>query len=271
MTTSRLVILPYKIASQSAKKLAEGLSQRLNLKVRRIRPEGNYIPVNSFRSHRLVCNYGSTVDLLNRLQFLPKEQILNHPSVCAVASNKLSSFTIFSRSEIPTVEWTTSREQALQWILSGSVVVCRTILNGHSGSGIFLAFAPDELVGAPLYTRYKKKKKEFRVHVFQGSVIDIAEKRKTRNENHPEGSAALIRSHRNGWVFCRDAIAEPENLRELAIAACKALQLDFGAVDIIWNEHENKCYVLEINTAPGLEGTTRTKYVDAIYSWQRNL
>ena len=42
-----------------------------------------------------------------------------------------------------------------------------------------------------------------------------------------------------------------------------AIDLQFGAVDIIWNEKENKCYVLEINTAPGLVGTTLTKYTEA--------
>ena len=43
-----------------------------------------------------------------------------------------------------------------------------------------------------------------------------------------------------------------------------AVGLKIGAVDIIWNELENKCYVLEINTAPGLEGTTLVKYTEAI-------
>jgi D-alanine-D-alanine ligase-like ATP-grasp enzyme len=36
--------------------------------------------------------------------------------------------------------------------------------------------------------------------------------------------------------------------------------LDFGAVDIIYNAKRNECYVLEVNTAPGLEGTTVEKY-----------
>ena len=40
----------------------------------------------------------------------------------------------------------------------------------------------------------------------------------------------------------------------------KELGLDFGAVDVIWNEHESKAYVLEINTAPGLEGSTVEDY-----------
>jgi glutathione synthase/RimK-type ligase-like ATP-grasp enzyme len=37
--------------------------------------------------------------------------------------------------------------------------------------------------------------------------------------------------------------------------------LDFGAVDVIWNERQQRAYVLEINSAPGLEGTTIDDYV----------
>ena len=36
--------------------------------------------------------------------------------------------------------------------------------------------------------------------------------------------------------------------------------LTFGAIDVIWNEHQQKAFVLEINTAPGIEGTTVEKY-----------
>ena len=43
-----------------------------------------------------------------------------------------------------------------------------------------------------------------------------------------------------------------------------AVGLKFGAVDLIWNELENKSYVLEINTAPGLTGATLEKYAQAI-------
>lgn len=42
--------------------------------------------------------------------------------------------------------------------------------------------------------------------------------------------------------------------------AVKACGLDFGAVDIIWNNHYQKAYVLEINTAPGLEGSSVDNY-----------
>ena len=48
----------------------------------------------------------------------------------------------------------------------------------------------------------------------------------------------------------------------MAINAC---QLDFGAIDMayVYNEHsgEHEAYVIEVNSAPGLEGTTLHNYV----------
>jgi D-alanine-D-alanine ligase-like ATP-grasp enzyme len=40
--------------------------------------------------------------------------------------------------------------------------------------------------------------------------------------------------------------------------------LDFGAVDVIWNEKQQRAYVLEVNTAPGLEGQTVDDYARGI-------
>jgi D-alanine-D-alanine ligase-like ATP-grasp enzyme len=58
-------------------------------------------------------------------------------------------------------------------------------------------------------------------------------------------------------------VVEPAGLRELGVAAVAAVGLDFGAVDIIWNQTQDRCYVLEINTAPGLCNTTCQKYAEA--------
>ena len=37
--------------------------------------------------------------------------------------------------------------------------------------------------------------------------------------------------------------------------------LTFGSVDVIYNEHRDKAYVLEVNTASGLSGETVDDYV----------
>lgn len=122
----------------------------------------------------------------------------------------------------------------------------------------------NEVVAAPLYTKYKRKDKEYRVHVFKGEIIDTQEKRRVGKSHRPATYNEYIRNHSTGWVFCRGGLRIPIGLHELALSAITALELDFGAVDIIHNSKHQKSYVLEVNTAPGLEGTTLTKYVDAI-------
>jgi D-alanine-D-alanine ligase-like ATP-grasp enzyme len=47
-----------------------------------------------------------------------------------------------------------------------------------------------------------------------------------------------------------------------ALLAIEACGLDFGAVDIIFNERKQTAFVLEVNTAPGLTGQTVAGYVE---------
>jgi len=156
-------------------------------------------------------------------------------------------------------EWTTDKAIAIGW---NATYMARTILNGHSGSGIFICEPDDEVKPhAPLYVQYKKKKHEYRVHIFNSEVIDVTQKKKRRDAEFID---TKIRNHKNGWVYAREDVTEPQDLREQAQRAMLAVNLKFGAVDLIWNQLENKCYVLEINTAPGLVGTTLTNYVQAI-------
>jgi D-alanine-D-alanine ligase-like ATP-grasp enzyme len=113
--------------------------------------------------------------------------------------------------------------------------------------------------------QYKKKRHEYRVHFFKVGqnkfeIIDVTQKKKRKGFENVD---TKIRNHKNGWVYAREDINEPQDLRTQALNAAFASDLDFGAVDLIWNEHENKCYVLEVNTAPGLTGTTLSAYVNA--------
>lgn len=262
MPVSRAVLLPYKLGSRSAKLLARSLTTLLGgLKVRRVRHEGRYRP----RRRSLVVNYGSS----HRPAWPDLGRWLNRPEACAKAGNKLNAFRVFKEAGLAIPEFTTDRAEAERWIADGRTVVCRTLLNSHSGRGIVLADAQHPIVQAPLYVKYKKKRKEFRVHVFQGRVIDVAEKRRRRREIRPPNFDGYIRNLANGWVFCRDGIERPADMAQLATAACAATGLDFGAVDIIWNEKENKCYLLEVNTAPGLQGSTLNNYANAIHGWLR--
>lgn len=264
MVASRLVIYPYKMGSRSAKDLAARVTTIIGNKVRRVREVGRYHP----KMRSVVLNWGNA----RRPQWAggwgweDHDGWLNTPGSVAVASNKHSAFALMKTHEIPTPDWTAEWRVAESWLREGSIVLSRMLLNSHSGRGIHINHPeePYNLVRAPLYVKYKKKRKEFRVHVFNGQVIDLAEKRKFRTERRDESFVGLIRNHSNGWAFCRSNIIEPAGLRNLAIQSVASLGLNFGACDIIWNEKENKCYTLEVNTAPGLEGTTLERYSQAV-------
>jgi D-alanine-D-alanine ligase-like ATP-grasp enzyme len=45
-----------------------------------------------------------------------------------------------------------------------------------------------------------------------------------------------------------------------------AINLSFGAADIIYSRKKNAAFVLEVNTAPGIEGLTVLDYANAITS-----
>jgi len=53
----------------------------------------------------------------------------------------------------------------------------------------------------------------------------------------------------------------PEDIFLQSTLAVNCLGLDFGAVDIIYNQKKDVSFVLEVNTAPGLEGSTLNEYV----------
>lgn len=250
MKQKRIILIGYKIGSRSLKNLQANLKEdQQDRRVLRVRKDS--VRYKRRPSDKIVT-WGKVAPSPHELA--GQEQAKH------IACNKLLSFRKFKEYGVSCPEWTTDLAEALEWHFAGKPVLARTKLTGHSGEGIeFIGEAP--YPHARLYVQYKKKKHEFRVHVFQSKVIDVTQKKRRAGF---EGRNNQIRNHQNGWVYCRENIQEPEGLQQLALDACSAIGLLSGAVDIIWNEKENKCYVLEVNTAPGVEGTTCKKYTNEI-------
>lgn len=244
---NRVVLVPYKMGSKSAKLLKESLVAE-GLRCFRKRITDTYLP----KRNDLIIYYGGT-DIMRASQ----EGALNYYR--DAAQNKLYAFKALQAANLSTVEWTEDVAVAQTW----PCAVARATLTGHSGQGITTHEQGQPLPNVPLYTKYMKKTYECRVHVFNGKVIDaqIKRKKKTEDDTQPD---TFIRNIHTGWVYCREDFVLQEVAKELSIAACTALQLDFGAVDLIYNKHYNTFYILEVNTAPGLEGTTLNNYVKAI-------
>lgn len=244
-------IFPYKQVSKSAKALSEALGGKvLKVENSKWKPRKN--------DGSVVINWGSTKLDVDKYPTI----ILNYPANVATASNKLLAFQTLKDAEVSIPVFTSNQEEARKLIREGKKVVCRTKLSGHSGEGIVIVEEEDQLVDAPLFTEYLPKKQEYRVHVFRGKAFFI--QRKARNREIPDDQVDWkVRNHQNGFIYAHKDVQYPDGIKELAASAVDAIGLDFGAVDIVVSK-QNMMFVLEVNTACGLEGTTLEKYRDVL-------
>ena len=175
--------------------------------------------------------------------------------------DKLFQYQWFKDNQVPGLSFTTNKETVQQWLSGGFTVFARTLTKASEGKGIVVLSGESPLVAAPVYTQYRKKKREYRVHVYKDQVVQVLEKRKKKGF---EGTNTKIRNTANGYVFCSQDVVEPAGIRELALKASKVTASDFKGVDIGFNEKLNELFVIEVNSAPGIEGSNVDKYVEAI-------
>lgn len=253
----KLRILPYNMTSESARDLAKYLN------CLRVYPDRNFVPHPS----HLIINWGCST---SPVWYRRGVKMLNKPAAVRVAANKLSTLTELRHAGIAVPDFTIEKHIAQNWVDNGEVVLERHTLTGNSGKGISMVRRDYDsahmeipirtrLKPAPLYTKYIEKTREFRVHVLNGEVIDYIEKKKRRTR--PDNFSPYVSSVHCGWIFARRGVVHSPNVTRSAIEAVTALGLEFGAVDVAY--FNNLPFVLEVNTAPGLHGTTLVKYVNA--------
>jgi hypothetical protein len=223
--------------SSSLKRLALSLSKAMGYKVFR---------TTNVRPHRRQLRYGDSVD-------------------------KLTQYKWFQQQGLSALEYTTSLQEAQKWFADGNVVFGRLLLNASCGDGI-VVFNPsveqEQWVHCPVYTKYKKKKREFRVHVFKDKVVAIVEKRRKNGWTGQQDTK--IRNLANGYVFCQDIELTPTlmgRITALALAASKVSGSDFKGVDLGYNEKNDDLFVIEVNSAPGVVGQNVDNYVKVIKAY----
>lgn len=248
-------LYPYKDGSASAKALAEALG------IKRIKREGSkFKPAG-----KTIINWGSSS--------IPYENaiILNTPEALSRATNKLHFFNDMSEADLDDwiVPYTTDPDIVRDWLRDGDTVVVRNKLTGHSGEGIeLLDEAEGDIPNAPLYTKYVPKKHEFRVHCNRDSNGNIAifdvQRKARKTDVADENVNWKIRNLDGGFIYAREGFTTPASVASCAVQIFNATGLDFGAIDIIYNEKKECAYALEVNTAPGLTGTTLEKYTEML-------
>lgn len=213
---------------------------------------------------------------------LPDSIVLNSPDKVAISSNKLRTFELLKAADVPHVRWTVDKGEVTKWLDKGHKVLARRSLSSSGGRAISVlerlggSGGGEQLVEAPLYTRYFPKTHEFRVHVVDGKAIDLTEKKLREGLKERREQVAIVRSHGNGWVHAHGDLAvsrevDLQLIKTLAIDAIRAVGLDFGAVDILacldasTPRALTKAVVCEVNSAPGIENeVTRNAYVKAL-------
>lgn len=216
------------LGSKSLKTLAQTLSQRLGYKV--------------FRT----------------LKIFPKAHVVKYGQ----GVDKLTQYRWFEQKGIPSVAFTTDPNQVKTFLEEGHTVFARHLLNSSCGKGIEVLEKGMPISVAPVYTVYKKKKREFRVHIYKDTVVATTEKKRRKDWDGVQDTK--IRNLANGYVFCQEVDNPPAGLLDLAKAAAQISPSFFRGVDIGYNEKENQLFVIEVNSAPGIQGTNIEKYVKEI-------
>ena len=272
----RIKIVSYDTTSISAKAIA-----RFRKGKNRIRPEGN------FRGQYgdTIINWGFRGNISSSV--IGDATLLNKPENVGLASNKIKCLTLLEDNGVPTLEFYTNKDELLEAFHGdagfGTKVYCRQRISSHSGRGIVIATKPDEVVDANLYTVEFENDREYRVHIFNGKIIDIQQKRRMSSERRERlGLGDVVndvRNKDNGWSFVRNNVIFKNNDDEFindlfttSMNAINVLGLDFGAIDLLYNSENDEAVVCEVNTAAGQKvgTTTNYRYIKAIEEFVGN-
>lgn len=276
---THLRILPYKMGSESARNISRELG------ILQVHPDpqrSKYNPNKQWFSRRAgrvlrrrestIINWGCSV-IPEHLR--ENVRWINHPDNVARSVCKLRTLQTLTDHGVPCPEYTLDPGKVDSWLRDEQATVfARTLLNAHSGRGIIVldpdgTYAPGNqnehgmgIPYAPLYTKYIKSSHEYRGHMLPNGKVHLVQKRRS-NAVPDDRVDWRIRNHGNGFIFAAEMSFKPEDIEDLMYQAKDALGLDFFSADIVYNEHQNKSYIIEVNTASGAVGRTLDIYVQA--------
>lgn len=189
-----------------------------------------------------------------------RDRQINTAAAIGQASDKLRAFQAMQAAgNVPIPEFRTTPPDRFSGTWFG-----RT-RRGARGIGIIVQ--PEGLITygfaeSELFTRFIPNDREYRLHVVGDQVVRVQRK----YLDHPEQQTdPYIKNHANGYRFKAPQLRLKPDREEAAVAAVQALDLDFGAVDMVV-DHDDKAWVLEVNTAPACSPLTATAYVGALAS-----
>jgi glutathione synthase/RimK-type ligase-like ATP-grasp enzyme len=240
----------------------------------------------------------------DKVNFGANDVVLNHPDNIRTNRNKLKTLEVLKKAGVPVADFITADKvlaslDAARGAMSLPLVGRKKFHQGGKDFWTCLTRGQVQRAiksGAEYFQNYIAIETEYRLHVFQGEVINmqkkverddletayveqhgnriqnIAEKNNVKldkttaeyilkNLGKRQGHAdQIIKSNTRGWKFSQIKTAKKE-LQEAAVNAVKAIGLDFGAVDCCLTE-DGSPYIIEVNTGPGLQGTSFDAYIE---------
>lgn len=238
----------------------------------------------------------------NDVSFPAKVNVMNHPNMIRNNRNKFTALKCMrdAKISVPVAAFYSAAE--VKSHLDELPLVGRRNFH-QGGKGFWLCLTKGQVSaaineGAQYFQSYISIKDEYRLHIFGDECIYAAKKTVRDNmkeafvEQHKEKAlnAAerkgvkidedtmsflldrigterehpdhIVKSNARGWKFVK-VKAPKKELVDTAIAALKALKLDFGAVDCCLDE-DGKPWIIEVNTGPGLKGSSLKAWVDSM-------
>lgn len=250
--------------SQGALELVQGLGAKRLRRFDGVSFWQKHRPIELAENDIVVC-WGASLPEMDGVRIL---NALEKPI------NKVDEYKRFVTKGVPTVSVATAdgnRVNAQEYLDAGYVARSKVHQGGHD-----LLFKTGTL---DYWSKKLVLKREYRIHSFAGRSIRAGEKvvrdgftlLEDETQWKPDANLAhpWIRSFDGGWRIKYDGFTSTAKMRALAHKAVAALDLTFGAVDIGENSL-GQLIVLEVNTAPGLEGGSIQAYIRALTKWIEN-
>jgi len=242
---------------------------------------GRFVPTPS---HNPIICYGARANkvTMNKYPYLKDKTYLNSIYKIEKNINKHNALIKMRDNNVsipPMYNWDEFNELMFKMGgLNPLPVIARKSMH-HGGSGLKIVDREFINVNGLLHSRDILKyysyflelinaEREYRVHVFQNQVIRITRKylKEGLQEEELSKIQRVVKSHDNGWVHSlRDIEKVPETVKEEALKAVKALDYDFGGVDILYKD--GKSYVLEVNSGCGLDNGSLDTYKKYLQKW----
>lgn len=171
----------------------------------------------------------------------------------------------FKEHSIPCPDFTTDLNVARMWVAAGNNVFGRNRAR-EKGQDIVGQSSPG-WAGKEFWSRVIAVKEEYRIHIFDGEHIQQALKCFDPNAVKKRTDDLPIRNTETGYKY-NHSFRPPDKAVGLSKRAVQLLGYLWGAVDFL-EDAGGDCYILEVNTAPGMDDTTACAYASAIETYVR--